>query len=175
MANLRHNVLGLLLLIAGSRGFYQYDVDCDIGCRRETLPCTIAELSPEQFPCDCITDTDSCKEKAAPRTVCILPNGLTFGGRESWIDYFNYTHRGPTTTPAPAPSPPSPVHDTPYLLLYSTVVTTVLLIYGGTGLFRCLAQTWRRRQYQRLGINQPSSAAASNTPNTVYAPTTQDV
>ena len=161
----------VVLGVTGSSSFFRYETDCDEGCRHDSLPCTITELSPVQFPCDCITTIEDCKDKAGPRTVCLLPNGSTFGGTDSWIDYYNYTHPIPPT-PAPTPAPPTKIQ---YLQIYAAIVTTILLIYGGSNLIRCVDQIWRRRRYQRLGINQPPSAGIPNTPESPYAATTEEV
>lgn len=162
----------VVLGVMGVSSYFQYDTDCIKDCRQDSLPCTITELSPVQFPCDCITTPDDCKERATPRTVCLLPNGMTFGGNDSWIDYYNYTHKLP---PTPSPTPePAPTYHPEYLQIYAAIVTTVLVIYGGTSLFRFVIQAWRRRRYQRMGRSQPPSGGVPNSPESPYASTTSE-
>lgn len=109
-------------------------------------------------------------EKAAPRTVCLLPDGTALGGNDSWIDYYNYTHHIP---PAPSPAPkPTPSYYNQYLQIYAAVITTVLVIYGGSGLIRFMIQAWRRRLYQRMGRSQSPSTGVPNSPESPYESTT---
>lgn len=118
----------------------------------QKLSCTIRELTPSYFPCDCINTDDACMMRATPEVVCLRPDGDPSGGSKIWPDYLNHTH-------PPTPNPPTPTagETSEFLKIYAAVVTTILILYGGTELVKCLIQTYRRRQYQRIQDQRPQA------------------
>lgn len=161
-------VILLALVATRVHSFFDYKVDCIKECQTEKLPCTIRELSPRHFPCDCYNTDDACLSKASPDIVCLRPNGDPTGGTKIWPDYYNYTH--PPTPNPPAPhSTPDPALDNVFLKIYAAVVSTILLLYGGGSLVRCVAETIRRRRYQQLLEERPQ-APSSGTPASPESP-----
>lgn len=159
----------LVLQILSTSAFFKYEKDCIKWCTQKRLPCLITELSPNHFPCDCFQDAENCKENANDRAVCLLPDGKSFGGNDIWIDYYNYTHPYP---PVPIPTPKIGAS---WLQIYAAVVTTILVVYGGSNLIGCLDRAWRRRQYQRLGRNQPSTDGVPISPESPYSNPTAEI
>ena len=160
-------VLLVALAVASTTAYWNYTVDCMDECQRRKLPCTISMLSPEFFPCDCIITEDSCILGASSTVACLVLSGKSFGGEASWIPYWNYTHPS-TSTPSPSPTP-VPGDHTNFLQIYAAVVTTLLFIYGGSGLLRCVFQTWRTRQYRLMREQQATSGGVPVSPDSPYA------
>ena len=158
----------MVLLVSSISAYFQYETDCITECRRQQLPCTITEMSPVYFPCDCITTVEACLKRASPDVICLRPNGTSMGGENIWKAYWNYTH------PAPLPPPnPQPSRGLNLLLIYAVVVTTILVTHAGSGLIRCLRDAWRRRQYERLNVNPDTGVPRS--PESPYFQPTVDI
>lgn len=165
----------LLVVLVGTKttAFFEYKADCSPECQRQRLPCTITELSPAHFPCNCIDNNEDCIQRASSKVACITPDAGSIGGQEIWIPYWNYTHpEPPVPTPAPAPAPEQ---GTNFLQIYAAVLTTILILYGGTDLLRCVLQTYRRRHYQQLAPERAPSGGMSVSTSQPYQPTTQEV
>lgn len=161
--------LVVVVAVASTTAFFDYHRDCMQECQRQNLPCTISEISPQFFPCDCILTADACLSRASPEVVCLQPDASPSGGSEIWLAFWNYTHPNP---PRPVPVP---THETSILQIYSAVVTTLLIVYGCTNLFQCAAQTWRRRRYACLEPQRAPSSGVPQSPESPYGSTTHDI
>lgn len=163
-------LLGVTLLASAS-AYFDYKTDCRLECQVQKLPCIISELSHRHFPCDCISTNAACVHRASSNVVCLRPDAEPTGGSDIWVDYWNYTHPNP---PVPPPSP-RPNQKISFLQIYAAIVTTILVIQGGSSLIRCVAQTWRRRQYRHLGSMPTPPGGEHHNREPVYQPTVQEI
>lgn len=94
----------------------------------------------------------------------MLPDGTVFGGEKIWDDYYNFTHHHPI------PPNPTPKTETPYLIIYTSMVTAALLIRVGVDVCQFLDQWWRRRRYQMMeNAQRVQSAGVPLSPESPYA------
>ena len=91
-------LLSVMSCAAGSVGYFLYG-DCDVSCQHANVSCTISEVSPYYFPCDCIENDNACLDLASDDVVCLRKDKEVSGGKNIWRDY--QKHMSTTTTARP--------------------------------------------------------------------------
>lgn len=154
-------ILAQCVLTAGERheSFFSYS-DCHASCQTAHLSCTIMEINPTYFSCECRQSEGVCEMEATPDVVCIREGKEVLGGSAIWNDFQKY--KFPTTTTARPPNPsPSPNQHSAALAwslsILGMVVTTPLAFY-------LLRLRLRRRMYRQISSERE-----------LYLSTTEDI
>ena len=140
----------LLTIILKVDTFFHYS-DCDDSCKQSFESCTIMEISPDNFPYECLKDEIKCANLASDFEVCLRPNKSPLGGKSIWNDFQKHkvittTTQEPFTT---TEKPIKPEIDSRSVIMIILGISTVLSISLNLFLI-CKRKTRRQPQYETM-------------------------